>query len=226
MPPAVTPTATTPAPGVTWGTDPSAVPVPVKIACILTWVFSGLVALMYAGVLVALIAVRDQIVDYVVDTPEWQRSELQQDILVPVLWLGVLMFLGWAVGACVLAFFTWRRHNWARWLLATSAAATFVVGMFAFPVGILHQLAAVLTIVGLFLSTSRTWFEQHNWRNTWQGAPAGPPSAGHPHGLPQDGPPQDGPPQDGPPQDGPPQDGPPQDRPPQDGPRGGEPPVW
>ena len=46
-------------------------PAAVKIACILTWVFSGLVALMYAGVLVALIAVQDQIVDYVVDSPEW-----------------------------------------------------------------------------------------------------------------------------------------------------------
>ena len=33
----------------TWSVDPSAVPVPVKIACALTWVFSGVVALMYAG---------------------------------------------------------------------------------------------------------------------------------------------------------------------------------
>jgi hypothetical protein len=234
--PATTPAATTPPPGATWGAGPSTVPAPVKIACILTWVFSGLVALMYAGVLVALIAIKDQIVDYVVDTPEWQRSELQQDMLVPVLWLGVLMFLGWALGACVLAFFTWRRHNWARWLLAASAATTFVIAMFAFPVGILHQLAAVLTIVGLFLSTSRTWFEQDAWGNTWQGPPAGPPPASYPHGPPQDGPPQGGPPQHWPPQDGPPQHGPPpdgpapdapaQDRPPQDRPRGGKPPVW
>ena len=35
------------------------------------------------------------------------------------------------------------------------------------------QLAAVLTIVGLFLSTSRAWFEQGT-RNTWQGPPSGP----------------------------------------------------
>jgi hypothetical protein len=223
----------TPPPGVTWGADPSTVPAPVKIACFLTWVFSGVVALMYAGVLVALIAVQDQIVDYVVDSPEWQRSNLQQDILVPVLWFGVLMFLGWALGACVLAWFTWRRHNWARWLLATSAAGAFVAGLFAFPVGLLHQLAAVLTIVGLFLSTSRTWFEQDTWGNTWQGPPSGPPSGpppgSYPSGPPrdlQDGPPQGAPPQGAPPQDRPPQDRPPQDRPPQDRQRGGKPPVW
>ena len=119
----------------TWNADPSAVPVPVKIACALTWVFSGLVALTYAGVLVALIAVQDQIVEYVVDSPEWKRANLPQDLLVPALWLAVLLFLAWAVGACVLAWFTWRRHNWARWLLATSAAGAFVVGMLAFPAG-------------------------------------------------------------------------------------------
>ena len=136
-----------------------------------------MVALTYAGVLVALIAVQDQIVDYVVDSPEWKQANLPQDLLVPALWLAVLMFLVWALGACVLAWFTWRRHNWARWLLATSAAGAFVVGLLAFPAGILHQLAAVLTIVGLFLSTSRAWFEQGT-QNTWQGPPSGPPS-GH-----------------------------------------------
>ncbi len=227
----------TPPPGVAPGGAPSAVPASVKIACILTWVFSGVVALMYAGVLVALIVWQDQIVEYVVDSPEWQRSNLQEDILVPVLWLGCLMFLGWSLGACVLAWFTWRRHNWARWLLATSAAAAFIAGLIAFPVGILHQLAALLTIVGLFLSTSRTWFEQDTWSNTWQGPRSGPTTGppqspgSYPAGPPQDGPPQDGPPQDrptqdGPPQDGPPQDGPPQDRPTQNGPPGGKPPVW
>ena len=134
----------------------------------------------------------------------------------PALWLGVLMFLGWALGACVLAWFTWRRHNWARWLLATSAAAAFVAGLFAFPVGLLNQLAAALTIVGLFLSTSRTWFEQDTW-NTWQGPPSGPPSGYPPPRVPRPGPAA---------QDQPPQDQPPQDQPPQDPPRGGRPPVW
>jgi hypothetical protein len=188
------------------------VPVPVKIACALTWVFSGLVAVTYAGVLVALIAVQDQIVEFVVDSPEWKQANLPQDLLVPALWLAVLLFLAWAVAACVLAWFTWRRHNWARWLLATSAAGAFVVGMLAFPQGILHQLAAVLTIVGLFLSTSRAWFEQGT-RNTWQGPPPGSPP----------GPPAD--PTDSPSPESQ-QPGSQHPDPPRDHTPGGKPPVW
>ena len=173
--------------------------------------------------LVALIVVQDQIVDYVVDSPEWKQANLPQDLLVPALWLAVLMFLVWALGACVLAWFTWRRHNWARWLLATSAAGAFVVGLLAFPAGILHQLAAVLTIVGLFLSTSRAWFEQGT-QNTWQGPPSGPPPGpppGHPRSPP--GPPAD-PTDSQSPESQPPesqQPGPPRDHTP-----GGKPPVW
>ena len=228
-PGAMTSGATTPgpmAPGqmATWSVDPSAVPVPVKIACALTWVFSGVVALTYAGVLVALIAVQDQIVDYVVAAPEWKQANLPQDLLVPALWIAVLMFLGWALGACVLAWFTWRRHNWARWLLAASAAGAFVVGLLAFPAGLLHSLAAVLTIVGLFLSTSRAWFEQGN-QNTWQGPPSGPqhgPPPGSPPGSPG-GPPADPTASQSPGSQSPEGQpaGPPADRSP-----GGKPPVW
>jgi hypothetical protein len=58
----------------------------------------------------------------------------------------------------VLALFTWRRHNWARYLLAGSAGAALVAALFAFPVGFLHQLACALTIVGLFSARSREWF--------------------------------------------------------------------
>ena len=47
----------------------SAVPVTVKVACILTWVFAGVVALLYAGLLVALVVAQDRIVDYVVEVP-------------------------------------------------------------------------------------------------------------------------------------------------------------
>jgi len=206
-------------PGVTGGADASTVPASVKIACILTWVFSGLVALLYAGSMVVLIVNQDQIVDYVLDQPEWQRAELPTDILLPVLWVGCLAFFVWSLGACVLAWFTWRRHNWARWLLASSAAAAFLAGLIVFPAGILPQLAAVLTIVGLFLATSRAWFEPDAW-NTWQGPPQGPPP-GSPSGA--DWGPPSGPPLDPPGSDpsGPPQDQQqPQDRP------GGKPPVW
>lgn len=138
--------------------DGPAVPRTVKAACVLTWVFSGVVALLYAGMLVALAAAQDRIVDYITRTPEWQRANLDSGTLLPVLWLGILMFLGWAVGACVLAWFTWRRHNWARWLLVASAGTTVLVALFAFPFGLVHQLAAVAVIVCLVSASAKQWF--------------------------------------------------------------------
>ena len=176
------------------------VPVPVKVACFLTWVFAGAVALMYAVLLVVLVVARGQIVDLVEKSPAWEQSNLQQDMLLPVLWVGCLMFLGWSLGACVLAFFTWRRHNWARYLLVASAGAALVASTFAFPVGIAHQIACAATIWALFSGGSRAWFA----------APTGGP------------PPPPGPPSPGawPPPASNPQDTPPPQRP------EGKPPVW
>ena len=185
------------------------VPVTVKVACILTWVFSGVVALLYTALLVSLVAAQDRIVDFVVSTPAWGRAQLDRDMLVPVLWLGCLMFLGWSVGACVLAWFTWKRHNWARWLLAASAGATVVAAFFAFPVGVLHQLAAALTLAGLFGSAARVWFAPRTWTPGPSGGPP-PPSPGSQ--LPGPPPPGHHPPPDRPPVGSPPP--------------GGKPPVW
>jgi hypothetical protein len=143
-----------------WPTTTTAgsTPVPVKVACFLTWAFSGTVALMYAAVLVALVVDRGQVVDLVTRSPAWKQGNLQQDMLLPVLWLGCLMFLAWSVGACVLAAFTWRRHNWARYLLVASAGAAMVAATFAIPVGLVHQIAAAVTIGALFSARARAWF--------------------------------------------------------------------
>jgi len=191
-----------------------AVPVTVKIACLLTWTFSGLVALLYAVMFVVLIVAQDRIVDAVVKSPDWQRSGLQEDALVPVLWIGCAMFLGWALGACGLAWFAWRRHNWARWLLAASAFASLMAGFFAFPFAVLHQLAAVLTIVGLFSHVARSWFDNLPWT-------PGPPPGSHEPGSPPPPGSHEWPPPEGYPS-GPPQPG----SDPGGSPPGGKPPVW
>ena len=152
---------------------PQTVPAPTKLACILTWVFSGTVAMLYGATVLALIVAHEEITDLVLDSAEWQRANLREDLLLPVLWVGCLMFLAWSLGACVLAWFTWRRHNWARWLLAASAGAALVAATFAIPVGLLHQLACMATIAGLFSATARAWFAQ-------RGGYGPPPSGGAP----------------------------------------------
>ncbi|MET0839714.1 MAG: hypothetical protein ABWY19_13090 [Marmoricola sp.] len=152
------------------------VPMPVRVSCLLTWVFAGSIAVVYAVMLLALVVAKDEIVDYVLKSPEWQRSEIDRDLLMPVLWVGCLMFLGWSVGALLLAWFTWRRHNWARYLLAGCAAAAALAGLVAFPFSLFHVLACVLAITGLFAARSRAWFAQPT-RGHWPppGPPGGPP---------------------------------------------------
>ncbi len=82
-------------------------------------------------------------------------------MLVPMLWVGVLLFLAWSLGSIVLAWFAWRRHNWARYLLAASAVVTLLIGVVAFPVGIPHQIACALAAGGLFAPQSRAWYAGH-----------------------------------------------------------------
>jgi len=169
------------------------VPVPVKVACFLTWVFAGAVALLYAVLLVILVVARGQLVDLVKKSPAWEQGNLRQDMLLPVLWVGCLMFLGWALGACVLAAFTWRRHGWARYLLVASAGAALVASTFAFPIGIAHQIACAVTIGALFSSGARGWFAAP------AGGPPPPPGPPNPGGWPPPAPtPQDTPPPQGP----------------------------
>jgi hypothetical protein len=205
---------------------PVSLPMPthVKVACLLTWAFSGVVAAVYAVMLVILVVNKDQLVDYVVRSPGWQQANIDPDLLVPVLWVGCLMFFGWSAGAVLLAWFTWRRHNWARYILVASAACAALAGLFAFPFSIPHLVACVLAIVALFTAQSRAWFAQPT-RGQWppQGPTQGPPP-GPPRYEPQQGPPP-GPPQS-PPQYEPPQ---PTSPPPPPGPpkgQQGKPPVW
>ena len=142
----------------------------------LTWAFSGLVAMVYVVMLFVLVVAKDEIVDYVTGLPAWQQSNIQPDMLMPVLWLGSLLFLAWSVGALVLAWFTWSSQNWARDLLAASAGVAFLAGLLAFPISLLHLLACAVTVAGLFTARARAWFAMPT-RGYWppQGPPLGPP---------------------------------------------------
>lgn len=177
------------------------VPGTVLFACVVTWLFAGVVALLYALMLVVLVVDRQWIVDRVVASPAWTEAGLKRELLVPVLWLGCVMFLGWSVSAMVLGFFTWRRHNWARYLLVASAATAILAALFAFPFGVPHQIACLYVIWALFTPAAKRWFALPS------GA-SGPPRPGAGPG-PGQGPSE-----------------PPGGRPPAAPPRGGKPPVW
>lgn len=154
--PVAAPPATSPE-GVTTVGPP---PPPVRLACLVAGVFSGIVALLYLAAVVALLVDREAIVDRVVDAPAWKDSGLEPDLLVPLLWFGVLLFLAWSLGAVALAWLTYRHHDWARYLLAVSAGLTLVMGVVAFPLGVVHQVACVVTMIALFNPRSRAWFRR------------------------------------------------------------------
>jgi hypothetical protein len=136
------------------------VPTQVKVACLLTWVFSGGLTVLYGLAVLMLVAAPDRLLSAIRDTPEWQRANLPEDVLLPGLWLATLVVLAWTISACVLAVLVWRRNNWARWLLATSAGFALLLAMFAFPVGLPHQIACAVAIGALFGPASRAWFSQ------------------------------------------------------------------
>ena len=124
----------------------------------LTWVFSGLVALVYVGLLVVLVVAKDddrRLRDRLAGVA---AVELQPDMLMPVLWLGSCCSSPGRVGALVLAWFTWRRHNWARYLLAASAGVSLLAAAVRVPGLAAAQVACIATIACLFTARSRAWF--------------------------------------------------------------------
>ncbi len=166
-----------PAPGATSPARPR-VPASVRFACVVTWLFAGAVALLYAVMLAVLLVDRQWIVDQVVASPAWSEAGLDRDLLVPVLWVGCLMFLGWSMSAVTLAFFTWRRHNWARYLLVVSAGTTILAAFFAFPFGLPHQIAAAYVVWGLFTPAAKRWFAAPS--GSWGPPGPQPPESGPP----------------------------------------------
>jgi hypothetical protein len=68
------------------------------------------------------------------------------------------MFLAWSAGACLLAYFAWRRQSWARWLLVACAAGAAVASVFAFPVSVVHITACAVAIGALLSRPAGLWF--------------------------------------------------------------------
>jgi hypothetical protein len=133
-------------------------PTAVVAACLLTWIFAGIAALVFVA-FGAFLAVRPyDLVNRVEGMQAWQDAGLSASMIQPVLWAAVVFYVCWAAAACVLAFFAWRRHSWARILLVVSAIAAVVLGVFAIPVSLAH-LAASAVAAGLLLGgSSNRWY--------------------------------------------------------------------
>lgn len=134
-------------------------PAQVRTACILAWVFSGVTALGYLALLIAIAVDSGWVMDRVKESPGWDPSYDDDVVLTGAVIMGVL-FLLWCVAAAVVALFAWRGAYWAWILLTISTGLAALVSVIAFPLSLIH-LAALAAAFGLLLrKTTRDWFAQ------------------------------------------------------------------
>lgn len=129
----------------------------VRIACLITWVLTALTAVGYLVLLAYVSIDSDSLVRLVQDSPSW-NARYDEDLIVPAVVIGSVVFLLWCAAAAVVAVFAWRGHPWAWIVLAISAGAAAVVATMMFPFSLVH-LAGIAGALGLLLGRpARAWF--------------------------------------------------------------------
>ncbi len=135
---------------------PSERPGQVRLACILTWVFSAVTSLAFLGLLTGFAVDSDAMLEQMRDAPGWDSA--YEDFAVAGAVVVSVIFLVWCLGAAVLAVFAWRRQQWAWILLLVSTGLAALIGLIGIPASLVH-LAALATTFGALLSKqSRDWF--------------------------------------------------------------------
>lgn len=182
-PPAWAPPASRAAPA------PSRVPRPVRVACVLTWVFSALTGGVYT-VLVATVAVdRDGVLDLLRDNAALRDSSLDDQELVGALVAVSALVVVWCVLASVLAALTWRRHRTARRLLLVSIGVATLVELLGMPYSLLHFVAGLTAFYLLLAPRARAWFDADRRVSSSSSRQAWPPPGGRPQPPPRSDPP-------------------------------------
>jgi hypothetical protein len=172
----------------------------VTVAAWLTWALSAIALLGFVVIAFVLVAARDEFMRQLRADPNFAQLDAPTDQIVAALWLLGAIALIWGVVAIVLAWFAYRRANWARITLVVSAGMTALFSLLAFPVGLLHTLGSIAVVALLFTGGANEWYA----RRGGQGFPGsfqaygtgafGQPYPGQPGqpGQPQSGPQQYG----------------------------------
>ena len=163
-PPAAVPLPPTAAPAMPHPqSHPQSRPAGVAVACVLTWIASGLTALgmVLTGVLLAVSP--DVLLDEVHrQNPELESEGVTDGLLVGVTFAMIAALVLWCVAAAVLAILVFHRVEWARIVLVVSAAAAAVLSLIGTAVGAfllaLTLVASVVTLALLLRPEVRAWF--------------------------------------------------------------------
>jgi hypothetical protein len=138
--------------------DPNQRPTTVTVAVWITWALSALSILAFVMIGFVLGVARDEFLNQLEQDPNFEQLDVPTDQVVAALWVIGAIALFWGIAAMVLAWFTYRRANWARITLVVSSAMTALVSLVAFPVGLLHTLGAGAVAALLFMGGANEWF--------------------------------------------------------------------
>ncbi len=162
------------------GRPPGSRPVQVTIAAWLTWVFSLLTLLFFGLLIGTLLADRDQLLAELQRNPRIAAAGWDSQRLLGALWVVGAVGIAWCLAASALAVLAYRRVRLGRIGLAVSCVFALVLGVL-FVVGVVHALAAVVTVVLLFVGASNRWYDGQDTPHPFgpgsgsYGPPSGPP---------------------------------------------------
>jgi hypothetical protein len=144
---------------------PSARPSGVTVACVLTWMATGLTTLGLVATGVLLAVQPDALLDEVHrQNPELRSEGVSDDLLVGVTFAMIAAMVLWCVSAAVLAVLVLRRSEWARIVLVVSASTAAALSLIGTAIGAfllaLTLVASVATLALLLRPDVRVWFSQ------------------------------------------------------------------
>jgi hypothetical protein len=144
--------------------DPDKRPGSVTAAGILTIAMSSLGLLLFGIVLVALLAVRDDVIEEIDTELEDQprMEDISGDDLANVLIAAMAVFMVWCLIAIVTGALSLRRQNWARIVTVVSASGAALFSLLAIGsvVSILPLGTAVAAIVLYFVGGANEWYSR------------------------------------------------------------------
>jgi hypothetical protein len=144
---------------------PAARPSGVTVACVLTWMATGLTTLGLVATGVLLAVQPDALLDEVHrQNPELRSEGVSDDLLVGVTFAMLAAMVLWCVSAAVLAVLVFRRTEWARIVLVVSASTAAALSLIGTAIGAfllaLTLVASVATLALLLRPDVRVWFSQ------------------------------------------------------------------
>jgi hypothetical protein len=145
--------------------QPARRPAAVALACILTWVMTGLVGVLTGLSLLVLTASPDFLLDEVArQNPDLEEQGVTRSVLLGSTYVVGALVVAWCAAAAVFAAFAFRGAGWARVALLVSAVVAALLSMVTSvgaPPMLVPMLAATVVAASLLRRESREFFDSH-----------------------------------------------------------------